>query len=300
VNDYFEMLNQMYDEGDENIRILYKYRSCNSHNLDCLRKDTLWFSNRSQLNDPFDCLIRLPEPDCRLFDVSGVQEKLANAEPYLLELSDPGEIAEYVANTSEPAPLVPLGLCAAQFGYESLLKHLRGPHTEDDLWVIKLIFMARELVRFILQQTIVFCVSEPNDDQLMWAHYTASHTGFCTGYVCPVGILIPRIIDKVNYVEMPPHITDLQLIDDPWSVRRDLVLTKPNQWAYEAEWRIAFAGTSGLWDNLLPYREVILGARMSRADETTVRDAVADRDVRISRAVPDYTTGQFDIRIEPA
>jgi hypothetical protein len=300
VEDPYEVLDKMYNTGDESVGFLYKYRSCALHHLDCLRNDKLWFSNRSQLNDPFDCLVRLPERDCNLFDVYGVRENLANAKPYLLELSDPGEIVEYIGNTLELEPLVSLGLSAAQFGYESLLRHLRELHIESDLWVVELIFMARELVRFLLQDTTVFCVSEPNNNQLMWAHYAANHTGFCTGYVCPVRIWNPRIIDKVNYVEVPPTITDWQLIEDPGGVRRDLVLTKPNQWSYEAEWRIAFAGINGLLDNLLPYREVIFGARTSTADETRIREAVGHRDVRFYRAVPDHTARQFDIRIEPA
>lgn len=300
MNDHCEMLNEMYNDGDENVRILYKYRSCALHHVDCLRNDELWFSNRSQLNDPFDCLVRLPKPDCRFFDVYGVREKLANTKPFLLDLSDSKDVAEYIGRTQELEPLVSLGLLAAQFRFERLLKHLREPEPSSDSWVIDLIFMSRELVRFILQDTTVFCLSEPNDNQLMWAHYAANHRGFCTGYICPVGILNPSIIDKVNYVEAPPEITDWQLIDDPGSARRDLVLTKPNQWAYEAEWRVAFAGINGLLDSLLPYREVILGARISSADETSVREAVGDRDVRFFRAVPDHTGGQFDIRIEPA
>ncbi len=300
MNDHCETINKMYDAGDESVRVLYKYRSCESYHIDCLGKDKLWFSYPSQLNDPFDCLVRLPERDCRFFDVSRVREKLANAQPYLLELSDRREITKYIGNTSEPAPLVSLGLSASQFGYESLLKHLRELHIESDLWIVKLILMARELVRFLVQNSSVFCVSERNNDLLMWDHYAAGHTGFCIGYVCPVGISNPRTIDKVNYVESLAPITDWQLIDSPGDVRRDLVLTKPTNYSYEAEWRIVFLGFNGLLDSLLPCREVILGARMSKAAETIVRKAVRNEGIRFYRTVPDHTAGRFDIRIEPA
>ncbi|MGH9970784.1 MAG: DUF2971 domain-containing protein [Pyrinomonadaceae bacterium] len=295
-----ELLNKIYNEGDENVRVLYKYRSCASYYIDCLRNDTLWFSNRSQLSDPFDCLVRLAEPDCRLFDVSGVRERLANAKPYLLEFSDRGKIPEYVGNISEPEPLVLLGLSAAGLGFELLLKHLRELDIESDLWVVKLIIGARELVRFLVQHATVFCVSELNDNRLMWDHYAAGHTGFCIGYVCPVGISNPRTIDKVNYVKRVRPITDWELIDEPGDVWRGLVLTKPKEYSYEAEWRMVWAGINGLVDSLLPYREVILGARIASADETMVREAVGNSDVRFYRAVLDHTTGKFVIRIEPA
>jgi hypothetical protein len=95
-------------------------------------------------------------------------------------------------------------------------------------------------------------------------------------------------------------ITDWQLIDSPGDVRRDLVLTKPANYSFEAEWRIVFSGVNGLLDSLLTCREVILGARMSNADETIVRKAVRNKGIRFYCAVPDHTAGRFDIRIEPA
>ena len=59
-------------------------------------------------------------------------------------------------------------------------------------WAHELITMAREVAERLLNGITVFCVSEPNDHQTsMWAHYAAGHTGFCAGYVCPVGILNP-------------------------------------------------------------------------------------------------------------
>ncbi len=151
-----------------------------------------------------------------------------------------------------------------------------------------------------MHNVTVFCVSEPNDNQLMWAHYAAGHTGFCTGYVCPVGILNPQLIHKVQYVEAPPKITAWQLVDDPGRVYRDLALTKPAEWSYENEWRVTFGNMSGLLDNLLPFREIILGAKISAEDEKRVRQAVGVRDIRILRAAAEHTEGEFKIRIRSA
>ncbi len=146
----------------------------------------------------------------------------------------------------------------------------------------------------------VFCVSEDNVNHLMWAHYATSHTGFCTGYVCPTGILNPQLIHKVEYEVAPRQITPWKLVDDPGSVYRDLILVKPYQWSYEHEWRLTFGNMPGLLDKLLPFREIILGAKISTADERSIRKAVEGRNVQIFRAVTDQSNGEFGIRIESA
>lgn len=293
-----EQLNGMYDTHDEAVRLLYKYRSCEPRNIDCLRTDTVWFSTQSQLNDPFDCLVRLPE-SIGAADIGELKAYLSSAKPFQLKLSDPGEIAEYIGRSEDLPPLVPLGLLAAQMQHAQLVKHIRRLKPSDDAWVQKLFVMAREIAERLLTNMTVFCVSEQNANQLMWAHYAAAHTGFCTGYVCPVGILNPKLIHKVEYVESPRRITPRQLVDDPGSVYRDLILGKPSQWSYENEWRLTFGNMAGLLSNLLPYRVVILGARISPDNEGCIRRAVEERDVQICRAIVDKGGNQFEIRIEP-
>jgi hypothetical protein len=291
-------LNTMYDSGDDKVRILYKYRSCEAHNIDCLRRQQVWFSVPSQLNDPFDCNIRLPEK-IEVAQVREVGERLASASPYLLDISKGYEVAKYVGEASDLPPLVSLGLMAQQLGHKHLVAHIREIHPSNEAWLWRLIEMARDLAHHLLDEITVFCLSERNDHQLMWAHYAGAHTGFCTGYVCPVGILNPALIHKVQYVRVPPKVTPWQLVDDPGGVHRDLVLTKPEPWAYEQEWRITFGNLAGLLDNLLPYREVILGAKISRMDEESIRAAV-DGKCQIFRAIADSSDETFALRVEPA
>lgn len=292
-------LNEMYDARDENHRLLYKYRSSEPHNIDCIRNDTVWFSTAPQLNDPFDCLIRLPQSvDDK--DIRELRAHLSSAKPYGLNFSNACEVAEYIGQSQDLSPLIPLGLMASQFQHKKLLKHILNLKPNDDSWVRKLIIMAREIAEELLHNITVFCVSEKNDNQLMWSHYAAAHSGFCTGYVCPVGILNPQIIHKVEYVQSPRRITPWQLVDDPGSVHRDLTLVKPVEWSYEREWRITFGNLGGLLDNLLPYREVILGAKISPENEARIRDAVGSRDVKILRAVTEYSASKFEICIQPA
>lgn len=292
-----DLMNRMYDSHDPMVQILYKYRACNQYGLDALKAHAVWFSTPSELNDPFDCRLRLPT-SIRADDIESVRRNLVGVAPYNLGIRSPREVADFVGGSQELATLEPLGLIAAQFKHRRLLKHIQRIDAKKDDWVHDLIVMAREIAEFYLKDITVFCLSECNAHPLMWAHYAASHTGFCTGYVCPVGIGNPRTIFKVAYPETLPSISCWQLIQDPGAVHRDLVVTKTSHWSYEHEWRMTFGNIPGLLDKLLPYREIIFGARMSDADQARVREAVGRRQVIFRRAVLHEDTGA--IAIHPA
>lgn len=221
-----DFLNSMHDAADGRVRLLYKYRSCTENHIQCLREDKLWFSTHPDLNDPFDCLIRLPRTLSQR-DINDLRDYLSDAQPYVGKLSDALAIAQHVGKSTKLPKLEPLGLLAAQFKDQALLKHIGELHINSDAWLKQLFLMARATAERLLHQIAVFCVSEHNDSQLMWAHYAASHTGFCVGYVCPTGILNPQVIHKVQYESAPLAVSARQLIDDPGDVYQNLVLTKP-------------------------------------------------------------------------
>jgi hypothetical protein len=50
------------EDGDDNIRRLYKYRPDNEHTLDILRNNELYFSFVEEFNDPFDCRVSVVLP----------------------------------------------------------------------------------------------------------------------------------------------------------------------------------------------------------------------------------------------
>lgn len=55
----------------------------------------------------------------------------------------------------------------------------------------------------------------------------------------------------------------------------------------------------GLNDSLLPYRSVILGARISAKDEACVRASIGGGDVRVYRAIASEKSGRFAMKIDP-
>ncbi len=84
---------------------------------------------------------------------------------------------------------------------------------------------------------VVLSLSEIRDSLLMWAHYTAAHTGFVIGFEAPARILAidspHRHVDKVAYsADRPSRITFEEITND------ELLLTKSKEWEYEQEWRV--------------------------------------------------------------
>ena len=84
----------------------------------------------------------------------------------------------------------------------------------------------------------VLCLSERNDNILMWAHYAASHQGLCLEFdrnsenaLGDWGKCYPVI-----YNENLPSFMPLEL-EEPKSVAKVLT-TKAATWSYEAEWRL--------------------------------------------------------------
>ena len=93
-----------------------------------------------------------------------------------------------------------------------------------------------------LKVTGIYCISELNDDILMWSHYTLGHRGLCLEFdafkdaAINKAILFGRAL-KVKYSkEIRPTVNVMEL-GEPEEYQKAL-LTKSSHWDYEKEWRI--------------------------------------------------------------
>jgi hypothetical protein len=77
----------------------------------------------------------------------------------------------------------------------------------------------------------IFCLTEDPDNQLMWVHYAARHTGFVIGFKTSDRIFSEHdaVLHKVRYGEP----CDFDLLP----LTSELCLHKEAVWAYEKEWR---------------------------------------------------------------
>lgn len=161
----------------------------------------------------------------------------------------------------------------------------------------------------------VLSLSGKNDNLLMWAHYTAQHTGFVIGFDTGNAAWIerqrrdgpPGEPTKVTYAEARPKpvkIADFR--------PEDIWYTKSSEWDYEDEWRFtrllrtaAMTAKSPDGDEIPLHefpkeagREVILGCRADNILEGEILEIVTKppyRSVTVRRAEVDQSTFKLNI-----
>ncbi len=201
-------------------KILYKYRSFQEdvkENMRYQRKalvnGELYFASHKQLNDPFDLKIRkrlelMPEKDIILHGV------------YYLAQNNREASFSSLWNVSEQKYKENIGI---------------NPDCFRDMSISGIESMNNSIDRGIA------CLSERNDDILMWAHYGNSNQGFCIGYNSDkLDTLIENNfisgIFKVHYFEEFPEIKPFIGNSNDFILKR--FASKSNKWSYEKEWRI--------------------------------------------------------------
>jgi hypothetical protein len=92
--------------------------------------------------------------------------------------------------------------------------------------------MEQQMYRAICNTYRVYCLSEKPDSPLMWAHYTASHTGVCLEFNAHMEPFTKETgATKVEYQAAYPAY-------DIETVGYEPLVTKSADWSYEAEWRL--------------------------------------------------------------
>lgn len=99
----------------------------------------------------------------------------------------------------------------------------------------------------IKNNTGIYSLSKNNLDELLWAHYSNSHTGFCIGYdLTKLKSSLSKVIymDDVTYSNNFPAIS-IEDINDRVAFIKKAAFIKSKKWLYEDEYRIFF-DVSGL------------------------------------------------------
>lgn len=160
----------------------------------------------------------------------------------------------------------------------------------------------------------MLCLSERQDDILMWAHYTNSHEGYVVEFDpdhaffnCKVSDIDElRHLRRVHYSDQRPDLS----VESATDMRA--FLTKSSHWSYEAEWRILGALKDASEVISLPDRNihlfgfpseavksVTIGCRASVATSEAILSALAADDyfntVPVFQAVPDKTAFKLNI-----
>jgi hypothetical protein len=253
---------------------LYKYRSLSGSSKEYTRaaicKREIYFASPSAFNDPFECRC--------IVDLCSSEEQWADLQASALLSRDP--------TLSRPQAL---NIARAKFPRPS--DHQRGD-------------LERSLRQYIISELEkdvgIFCLSRPNDDLLMWAHYADSHRGICLEFSVRVDPPFFTEAQPVRYQDSYPRFNYFNSDKDERAEKS--FLTKSKHWAYEQEFRVVDLtrgpGIRQYPEELLT--SVILGCAITPSDAGEVRSWVSSLPHPVPIRLAVREEARFALRIEPA
>lgn len=247
-------------------KYLYRYRPFNDFSKDILTKNQLWFSFPEDFNDPFDCKVVFNKSDINKSDLRSYIKLI------------------YKDYRQHPSTIINLNLRRDIQLSEDKFIHKYVSKFEDENGRVKLFEDIAKLIEFYNRHLKILCLSEKNDDVLMWSHYSDSHRGICLKFDYEI---IKKQFGKysktVNYKQFYPSFKEANKIarranyKDPYL----FALVKSDHWEYEKEWRIIIGpkeeGFVENFDNqnyLFPpemLTGVIFGCEMKHEDREAVK-----------------------------
>jgi hypothetical protein len=262
-------------------RLFHYQRFKEPHLVSLLSEGTVKLSRPDSFNDPWDCRVHFQVPT----DALGRKRLL----DWLIE-----QHRKWYPSISEPDRV----RIAQMFAL--------NPQKLEEAFLL----METEMYQGICNKYRVYCLSEIPDSPLMWAHYTDSHTGICLEFDAQRSPFTPQTgATKVIYGRTyPAH--------DIVTVGYLPLITKSEDWSYEAEWRLVAEERGFAQDPMPPdllitdndlltlprgvLKSVTIGCL---ADETSrvliehlVKSHAPDVLVRQASLAPD----RYELRITPA
>jgi hypothetical protein len=266
-----------------NRRVFYKYTTRRAGNA-ILQNRSLRWSSPSLFNDPFDIQFDLHVE----FDQPRVKAQILDSlwQAHYGDNPPPAEnllgrlISQYRGQFPE--------MTRAEFELEF------GDAVEDGLLAILRILPETQLeYRSHLSDVKVLCLSEVNDNILMWSHYSEQHMGAVLELKCVEELdSVFGVAQPVDYRESMPRLFDEDFLVRMQSGQANMnvrqiydrsVLSKAKDWAYEKEWRLVLNTRRPELDyeDISFSREelsaVYLGCRMPQEDQFTTIDLVSKR-----------------------
>lgn len=229
--------------------ILYKYLT--EERIDVLSNSAIRYTQPSSFNDPFETvpfIEALVPPD----GIEQIESNLFCQEN--IDNVDLDKVIEsLLANETLPAEFAGLAKSLKKEDIFEMIRPLVGTLLKEFL-VLGNRNSQEDAQRIICESLDskfgVLCLTEKNDNHLMWSHYANSHKGFVIGFDTDNACFDKRsndtaqigFIKKVEYSVERPRITfyqpgvpeDLQA----QNIAKDFFYKKSKCWEYEQEWRI--------------------------------------------------------------
>ncbi|WP_394201967.1 DUF2971 domain-containing protein [Shewanella waksmanii] len=238
-----------------NFKNIYKFRSMNINSLSTLANNTIWFSSKEKLNDPFEGIVKINEPHSQTDKVSKYLEfgkKIVQKKSGLsTEQSHDVVNSRYLENPNDFLNFVDTCLSNYKSDLSAQAESLGVFSTASDI---------------------------PNDpriqvsNMLLWAHYADEFKGFCVKY--DLDILKKSLVKlnpdvnfawtAVNYVNEPHTINLLDDVNKSALEYFKSIQCKHEQWSYECEIRFVATKTGIMSFSPEAIKAVYIGEKMSQ------------------------------------
>lgn len=140
----------------------------------------------------------------------------------------------------------------------------------------------------LLSRYGVFCLSEVENNHLMWSHYAKNHRGFCIGFDESLLVAMDGHIGggPITYLERAPVFRFFW--DAPGFFDQAALGCKSAAWAYEREHRLMFNHTGISKFPRTALKEVIIGCRAYPELRAYAQQHCEDEDVRFCQMTEDF------------
>ena len=155
-----------------------------------------------------------------------------------------------------------------------------------------------ESLHYKRSNTRIYCFSETNKDNLLWAHYGDYHRGLCIGFEFPIKYKDEFVLYPVNYSQ---ELEIVKFKEDSNRVLYYWLTTKAPEWQYEKEIRaISINNQDYCTFDKSHIKEIVLGYKLPKYEKDKLIDTLKkngySRDLEINRIDIDKTNLQLKIK----
>jgi len=140
-------------------------------------------------------------------------------------------------------------------------------------------------IKYVNEHLGVFSLSKTYLDELLWAHYSNSHYGFCIEYDLEKLLSEKCPTNKVNYFDVkyqnkPPRLNAGSMNDSKSKLTKILCGYKSKRWVYEKELRIVSDFCGEIYYDPDALKGIYFGFRMEEPIKEKIFRSLKDRDIK--------------------
>ncbi len=271
------------------MRTFFKYHDAKTAQI-VLRDCTRLWSSPSEFNDPFDCNFNIYLTDNHELLAKNETEKIIS-----------------LITSNEPIPGSDNNPTLKK--YERMRQNLKSGITKENIRETMRTGIMKDIKPLALKfndgidqvkkklddnnDIALFCVSEINDNILMWSHYAKNHTGVVIEFHCTEDSVL-TCAKPVEYTKSLPVLNEVPIGSEALTSYyiETLCYAKSIDWAYEKEWRVATTHRNkSKTKEILPYnpkelKSVYLGCKICQNKEKEIISIIREKhsDVLIYKA----------------